>query len=428
MAGAWIVSAQLYLFDDARATSWEPFSLTRPAGELVFGSLRQWERACRVWNAEHAGHLASEHLLGFHEGDGPPSVRREDLPLERHRIVLSSRAVVRSARREASADVTAGVTDLFVGGVRVGWTLPPGAPFPSREALSAPDREPAAEAQEDLDGFLLEHPWDLVDKCPDQLREDLSMAPTLRDGSTRRPSREQAILPPNVHRIGDDFVMLGPGVEIEPTVVLDTRSGPIALADGVSVRGAARLAGPLHVERNSTILGGSVSASFIGPACKIRGEVERCIFLGYDNKAHDGYLGNAYVGRWVNLGALTTNSDLKNNYGEVRMRTSAGDLPTGLMKVGCFLGDHVKTGIGTLINTGTVVGAGSNLFGGEMPPKYVPPFRWGTGASSDVFRLDRFLETAERAMGRRGVELTPAMRSVLERAWHSATAEGGGQG
>lgn len=404
------MSTKLYLFDDARAASWEPFTLTRPAGELAFGSLRAWERACRVWDAEGAGHLTTGHLLGFQEGDGPPGVRPADLSAEDYRIVLSSRAVVRSARGEAPA----AVTDLFVNDVRVGWALPPGAPLPSPEALLAPSRERAAEAREDLDGFLLENAWDLVDKLPDQLREDLDTV-----------SHAQAVLPPGVHRIGDAPVILGQRVDIEPTVLMDTRSGPIALADGVSVRGPARLTGPLYVGTDSTLLGGSVSASFIGPACKIRGEVERCVFLGYDNKAHDGYLGNAYVGQWVNLGALTTNSDLKNNYGEIRIRTSTGEVSTGLMKVGCFLGDHVKTGIGTLINTGTVVGAGSNLFGGEMPPKYVPPFRWGTGARSEIFRLDRFLETAERAMGRRGVELTSAMRAVLERAWHGVTGEGG---
>ncbi|HEX8246434.1 MAG TPA: hypothetical protein VF541_23215, partial [Longimicrobium sp.] len=140
----------------------------------------------------------------------------------------------------------------------------------------------------------------------------------------------------------------------------------------------------------------------------------------YVNKAHDGHIGHAYLGAWVNLGAFTTNSDLKNNYSTVRLWTPDGETDTGEIKMGCLLGDHVKTGIGLLLNTGTVVGAGSNLYGAAMPPKYVAPFSWGTGEELTAYRVDKFLEVAERAMGRRSVELTPGMRAQLERAWQRA--------
>lgn len=165
-----------------------------------------------------------------------------------------------------------------------------------------------------------------------------------------------------------------------------------------------------------------METSSIGPTCKVRGEVADSILLGYVNKAHDGYLGHALLGRWVNLGAMTTNSDLKNNYGPVTVWTPTGPTDTGLMKVGCFLGDHVKTGIGTILNTGTVVGAGSNLFGGAMPPVMVPAFSWGSGSELTDYRLDKFLESAERAMARRRVVLTEDARALLERAWND-TAE-----
>jgi hypothetical protein len=124
----------------------------------------------------------------------------------------------------------------------------------------------------------------------------------------------------------------------------------------------------------------------------------------------------------VNLGALTTNSDLKNNYGPVTVWTPDGPVDTGLLKVGCFLGDHVRTGIGTVFNTGTVVGTGSNVFGGVMPPTFVPPFSWGSGSDLTDYRLDKFIEGAARAMARRDVELTPGARTMFERAWND-TAE-----
>jgi hypothetical protein len=117
------------------------------------------------------------------------------------------------------------------------------------------------------------------------------------------------------------------------------------------------------------------------------------------------------------LGALTTNSDLKNNYRPVRVWTPAGVLDSGSLKIGCFLGDHVKTGIGLLLGTGTVVGAGSNLYGSAMPPRYVEPFSWGEGADLGEYRLAEFLDTAERSMARRGVELGERGRRYLESCW-----------
>jgi UDP-N-acetylglucosamine diphosphorylase/glucosamine-1-phosphate N-acetyltransferase len=147
--------------------------------------------------------------------------------------------------------------------------------------------------------------------------------------------------------------------------------------------------------------------------------VEESVILAYSNKAHDGFLGHAYVGRWVNLGAFTTNSDLKNNYGTVRVGAADGPMETGLMKVGCFLGDHVKTGIGTYLNTGTVVGAGSNVFGGAMPPTWIPPFSWGSGRELVEYRLEAFLEVAARVMERREVELDSGTTDVLRKAWEA---------
>jgi hypothetical protein len=155
---------------------------------------------------------------------------------------------------------------------------------------------------------------------------------------------------------------------------------------------------------------------------RIRGEFAESVCLGWVNKMHDGHIGHAYLGAWVNLGAGTTNSDLKNNYSSVRLWTPAGEADSGEIKLGCFLGDHVKTGIGLLLNTGTLVGAGSNLYGAAMPPKYVPPFSWGTGSELTEYRAEAFLEVAERAMGRRQVTLTPESRRQLAEAWRLGRA------
>jgi UDP-N-acetylglucosamine diphosphorylase/glucosamine-1-phosphate N-acetyltransferase len=265
----------------------------------------------------------------------------------------------------------------------------------------------------ELEGTVLHAPWELMSRNGEQLREDI---PHFFPGYAAEEL-------PGCDILGDGLLSLGKNVEVEPGSVFDVREGPIRLSDGAKIRAHTRLTGPAYVGPGTTVLGGVLSEVSLGPVCKVRGEVECSVILGYSNKAHDGFLGHSYLGRWVNLGAFTTNSDLKNNYGPIRVGGSEGPVDTGLMKVGAFLGDHVKTGIGTLLNTGTVVGAGSNLFGGAMPPAYVPPFSWGSGSELVEFRLDKFLEVASRAMGRRQVALDPGMEGLLRRAWERSRDE-----
>lgn len=393
--------ARLFLFDDRVARRWAPFTLTRPAGELLFGCMTLRERAARALGAPCEGHVTRAALLGFDEPGAAPAIALEEVGTEGTRILLSSRAVPDLAH----ADIPGGARTITVGGEVAGWVLPDGAPLPSEAWLRDP---PAARGDTlALEGTVLGRPWDLVEQNAGRV---------LLDVGRLWPDDCDA---PGALRIGGASLSLGEGAEIEPGVYLDLREGPIRLDAGVRVEGPARLVGPLFVGTGSTIFGGTVGTSSLGPVCRVRGEIADSVFLGYDNKAHDGYLGHALVGRWVNLGAYTTNSDLKNNYRQVRVWTPEGDVDTGLLKVGCFLGDHVKSGIGTVFNTGTVVGAGSNLYGGLMPPTVVPPFSWGTGPDLRDHRLPKFLATAERAMERRGQKLTPGVRRILREAWEA---------
>ncbi len=261
-----------------------------------------------------------------------------------------------------------------------------------------------------VEGQLLDSPWELIAANPARLRQDAE-----RCGDSEVPA--------SVHRVGSGRIVLGDGVVLEPGVVLNTVAGPIVLAAEVQVRAHTRIAGPFYAGPGSTILGGSLSATSLGPRCKVRGEVQSSVILGFANKAHDGFLGHSIVGRWANLGAMTTNSDLKNNYGPVRALVRGRSVETRLVKGGCLLGDHVRTGIGTLLNAGSVVEAGANLFGGGgVAPKYVPPFSWGSGDGSDRYEIERFLDSADRVMARRGVALSEAMRSLYRRAFAETAA------
>jgi UDP-N-acetylglucosamine diphosphorylase / glucose-1-phosphate thymidylyltransferase / UDP-N-acetylgalactosamine diphosphorylase / glucosamine-1-phosphate N-acetyltransferase / galactosamine-1-phosphate N-acetyltransferase len=400
----------IYLFDDDTARAWQPFALTRPCGELLLGACTFRQRAERLFGGRCAGHIAAPHLAGFSEPEAAPVVAVASIGTDRDRLFLCSRAVVQWGAPLPSG----GAAALRVGGAVAGWWAPAGTPVPSAGWFETPSPEGDVV---DVPGRVLRQPWDLVAENARQIGLDFG---AIGESAGMDPGEAGGY-----HVLGNAAaaLRLGRDVTIEPNVIIDVRSGPVWLDDGVTVRAFTRLAGPAYVGPGSTLLGGPYAAISIGPVCKVHGEMEETVVLGYSNKAHDGFLGHAYLGRWVNLGAMTTNSDLKNNYGRIRMWTPAGEQDTGLMKLGCLLGDHVKTGIGALLNTGTVIGAGSNLYGTEMPPKYVPPFSWGSGSDLVAYDVDRFLAVAATVHERRGLELGEAMQQVLRSAWSLGRGE-----
>jgi UDP-N-acetylglucosamine diphosphorylase / glucose-1-phosphate thymidylyltransferase / UDP-N-acetylgalactosamine diphosphorylase / glucosamine-1-phosphate N-acetyltransferase / galactosamine-1-phosphate N-acetyltransferase len=216
---------------------------------------------------------------------------------------------------------------------------------------------------------------------------------------------------------------------LEPQVVVDTSAGPVLVRRGARVQAFTRLNGPCVIGEGALVTGGKVGSCAIGERVKVNGEIAVSILVGHANKVHDGYVGHSVIGRWANLGAGTTTSNMKNSYGPVALWTPAGVRDSGMQFLGSLIGDHAKTGIGTRLTTGAVVGAGANLFGTAMPPKVVPPFAWGDAPPWDWFELPKFLEVAERVMARREVALSADQRaqlgaahakSVLDRARWSA--------
>ncbi len=229
---------------------------------------------------------------------------------------------------------------------------------------------------------------------------------------------------PGVNVLGEHPVHVGAGVRIDPGSTLDAREGPIALDDDVVVTGHAWLAGPASIGPGTTLLGGAIGPYVgVGPRCKLRGELAESIVHGYSNKAHDGFIGHSVLGEWVNLGAMTTCSDLKNSYGEVRLEIDGAAVSTGLTKLGTLAGDHVKTAIGTLLGTGTIVGTGANVFGeAGLTPRSIAPFAWGTRGVACSTDWSRFVATARRVMSRRGVAMTPAYEDALRAAYEARAA------
>ncbi len=263
---------------------------------------------------------------------------------------------------------------------------------------SAKAKLPAAAAEVPVWNYT----WDLILANPGQLTEDFAAA--------GRCGIEGTIEEPRAIRGSEKDVYVAPGVVIHPMVVLDAAEGPIYIDQDVEIHPFSRIEGPCYIGKNSILLGAKCrEGNSIGPVCRIGGEVEESIIQGYSNKYHDGFLGHAYVGEWVNLGALTTNSDLKNDYSSVSVVLD-GKRPvdTGSTKVGSLIGDHTKTSIGTLFNTGSYVGAMTLIAATGKPlPKFIPSFAWFLeGVVTKGFGKRKLYETAQTAMGRRGRQWT----------------------
>jgi UDP-N-acetylglucosamine diphosphorylase / glucose-1-phosphate thymidylyltransferase / UDP-N-acetylgalactosamine diphosphorylase / glucosamine-1-phosphate N-acetyltransferase / galactosamine-1-phosphate N-acetyltransferase len=250
--------------------------------------------------------------------------------------------------------------------------------------------------------------WDLIIENPDEITRDFQME--------KKSGIDGLVEEPSAIRGGASDIYIAPGASIHPMVVLDASNGPVYIDEQVEIHPFSRIEGPCYIGKKSIVLGAKCrEGNSIGPVCRIGGEIEESIIQGYSNKYHDGFLGHAYVGEWVNLGALTTNSDLKNDYTTVEVTLDGGlHFDTGSTKIGSLIGDHTKTSIGTLLNTGSYIGAMCLILTDGKPlPKFLPSFSWFlNGVISKGFGKNKLYATAETAMGRRQKAWTAAQLSM----------------
>ena len=260
--------------------------------------------------------------------------------------------------------------------------------------------------------------WDVFTSAGGRIDSDLEWYGAGEDDWSRLPGGTT---------IGEHPVRISSRAVVGALVVLDARSGPVVVGPGVDIGSHAVLQGPCAILEDSKITPHAFlkSNTVVGPSCRVGGEVGGTVLQGCSNKSHDGHLGDSYVGEWVNLGAGTTNSNLLNTYGEVSMRLEPDGprVRSGRQFLGCILGDHVKTAIGTRIMTGTVIGTGAMIAGTTPPASTVARFAWVTDDGIRRFRLDKFLDVAETVMARRDEAVSEALRSTLA-ALHAAGEAG----
>lgn len=409
---------RIALFEDQSARDFAPIALVRPVFELLCGQMTARERALEFlpvadWGAFLRGDLADVYR------EENPGCRVNSLDWLR-----AGPTLLLNGRWLADPKVLIGIDEGSVGiidGTVVYLTLDPlevalltGDNWDDALTQIARTRRRVA-----VSGKLAKYPWDLIHYNSDQLRYDF----VARDfGLSQADEQGQ-----HVAVMGEAHnVFIDPSASLDPFVVIDARKGPVSIEAGAMIQAFTRLEGPCHIGAKSQLFRANVrEGTSIGPVCRVGGEIEGAILHSFVNKYHDGFLGHSYVCPWVNLGALSTNSDLKNDYSTVRVPLSGVPVDSGEMKVGCFIGDHTKTAIGSLFNTGTSVGVMCVILpDGELLPKHIPSFsRIWHGELIDGLPLEKGLMTARAAMHRRNKTLTMAHETLLRKVHAQSITE-----
>ena len=390
--------SQFVLYDDAIARTFEPFALSRPLGEVRAGALlirARWERALGL---PCAGFLGAAHLADFEEIGAAGAFAAAEGPAGT--VVVNARALP-SLVEIGPVGVLALNGQVAAVRLTVGW---PSARF-SDGTVSLEDVAADGPSHALSGGHWLAAPWDLIRHLSDMLADDVVALGSMRPCVDPAPATV----------LGAHAVFIEAGAHVEPMVIIDASTGPVFVSSGATISAFSRLVGPCFVAPGAQVLGGKVGHCAIGEQCRVHGEVSHTIFIGHANKGHDGFVGHSILGRWVNLGAATATSNLKNTYGTVQLWTPTGAQSTGLQFLGTMFGDHAKTSIGTRLTTGSVVGTGANVVGSGISPKVVSPFIWGEGDA--LYDVERFLTVAARMMSRRGVSLGEGGRRHLLRVF-----------
>ncbi len=266
---------------------------------------------------------------------------------------------------------------------------------------------------------LVKYIWELIAENGSQIESDFQIL-TLESPSLNGHISADARL---VHR---ENIHISDSSDIQAGVVINAENGSVYIDENATVMANTFIEGPAFIGKNTIIKAGAkiYGGSSIGEMCKVGGEVENSIIHSYSNKQHDGFLGHSYLGSWVNLGANTNTSDLKNDYGNVKVHCGGEMIDSGSKHIGLIMGDHSKSGISTMFTTGTVVGSVCNLFGSGFHIKSVPSFTWG-GADTDYteYRLNKAIEVAEKVMGRRDVPMTAEDKSLFQSVFDFSSAD-----
>ncbi|MBE2289224.1 MAG: GlmU family protein [Chitinophagaceae bacterium] len=380
------------LFDSQSRNNLLPFTHTRPVADIRCGILTMRER----W----------EKLLGVNTWTLTQPYLQPAFP-----NIDSSEKTYINAAVFATTDLVNAITGLKAGDtlyandILIAWR--PNESVNEQDFLKEA-ANCAAKTQYAESVMVLNNNWDIFSLNDRAIRADFEV---LTKG------RKSVPVPQGVTVAGGESLFIEEGANIHPGCIINASTGPVYIGADAEVLEGTIMRGPIALCEHSVVKMGAkiYGATTIGPGCKVGGEINNAVFFANSNKAHDGYLGNAVIGEWCNLGADTNCSNLKNDYGTVKVwhEATGKEINSGLTFCGLMMGDHSKCGINTMFNTGTVVGVSCNIFGSGFPKKFIPSFSWGGADGFTEYRFDKAIEAANRMMGRRGKALSRAEIDAL---------------
>ncbi len=378
------------LFDDYRWNHLLPLTFTRPVGEIRIGILtirEKWEKHLRSF----CSYKTQDHLS-----------LKYSTRLENVNIVINSGVLPDVELTDALGNLKDGEA-IYKGEVLIAACLGKDQIDTIQESAKSLKK---IEWQKEI--FSVTYPWDIFQQNEKALENDFKLITRGRKSASLSKTN-------NVAKPENIFLEQGAIVEF---ATLNANAGPIYIGVDAEVMEGSLIRGPFAMGEHSAVKMGAkiYGATTLGPHCKVGGEINNSILFGFSSKAHDGFLGNSVLGQWCNLGADTNNSNLKNNYAPVKAwnYVSNSFMPTGLQFCGLIMGDHSKSGINTMFNTGTVVGVSANIFGSGFPRNFIPCFSWGGAANMDEYPLKKAFETARIVMSRRGLELSEIEKNILQ--------------
>lgn len=444
-------AAPVLLLDDDHAWALGPLADTRPCFEIRLGAFNLRERLQRTVDPGRLRARVRPHLKALLDETALPPVPSPSLePGDGSCIVVDGRASGSiEAWREVFQVLDAGPDGLRVDDECGRWVA---ARLKTSQLPAWIDEDLATTAgcqpvriHGSSPPRVFERPWEWIGANAELLfadaehlrregfsartifgvrfEEDSARAEILRQTGTWVSARRA--VDPGALLVSDADVLFAPSARVRAGAVIDAEHGPVILCPGVVVHPLAVVTGPAYLGPGTVVNPGAKlrEGTSLGAHCKVGGEIEESVVQDLSNKQHDGFLGHAVVGSWVNLGADTNGSDLKNNYGSVRVDLGDGIEDTGLTFVGPHLGDHAKTGIDTMLTTGAVVGVCGNVFGGGFAPRLVPAFGWGGSEGLREYRLDAAIATARVVFSRRQARFTERHEALLRALFDRSAAQ-----
>jgi len=399
-----VQKTHVIVFEAEQTDPFYPLSLSHPVFDLLAGTRTNLDRIRHHFNAFEIYTFCRPYLPDLYQPLTAENIAAFGSEATSDRFIfLDGSAVFRTVDRELiQAIQTASIPVTYVNGNSPVATILSGSSFRElSEKASAGFPEGISQAlmesagrTESVEIMQFGYIWD-------PMRQNAELI--LSDFEEYYKDKDRKLDLGDTHGYQTSEMVTGKGVRTDAASVVDARGGPIILEDGVEIKPMVFLEGPAFIGKGSQLVGGKLTGGCsIGSGCRIGGEVEASVFIRNTNKYHEGFIGHAYVGEWVNLGALTTNSDLANNYSEIKVRQNGVVRNTGSIKIGSFIGDHTKIGIGMTLNTGAVIGFSCNLFGGSLIlEKEIPSFAWGNDAIRSTVRLKNAVRTAEIVTQRR---------------------------